>query len=69
MPMEEIKEMVMTYQRNGLSEDDALAVATILSKYDDYWVKHMLWEELGVQAPNDMSFSEEPRRFTISRCS
>jgi len=53
-PLEEIKEMVMTYQKRGLSEDDALAVATILSKYNDYWVQHMLWEEIGVQTPENM---------------
>merc|ERR1712139_439517 len=40
--------------KRGLSEEDAHAVATILSKYVDYWVKHMLWEEMGVESPEEM---------------
>lgn len=55
LPDEEISEMVATYMKRGLSETDAHRVASIFSKYEDYWVKHMLWEELGLQTPSDLN--------------
>lgn len=51
-PQDEISEMVCHYRRRGLSEDDARNVAATLSKYEDFWVQHMMSEELGIQLPN-----------------
>jgi len=50
-PTDEIAEMVCHYKRRGLSEDDARAVAGVLSKYEDFWVQHMMAEELGIELP------------------
>jgi len=51
MPQEEIEEMVCHYRQRGLSEKDATQVADILSKYEAFWIEHMMQEELGVQLP------------------
>lgn len=50
-PQEEIKEMVCHYRQRGILEEDAKAVAGVLSKYEDFWVEHMMAEELGIQLP------------------
>lgn len=52
-PNEEIQEMVCHYRRRGLSEEDAKTVSGILSKYEDFWVRHMMVEELGVDLPRE----------------
>eukprot|EP00747_Dinoflagellata_sp_TGD_P044118 gnl/TRDRNA2_/TRDRNA2_143077_c0_seq1.p1 gnl/TRDRNA2_/TRDRNA2_143077_c0~~gnl/TRDRNA2_/TRDRNA2_143077_c0_seq1.p1 ORF type:complete len:645 (+),score=107.57 gnl/TRDRNA2_/TRDRNA2_143077_c0_seq1:53-1987(+) len=54
-PEQEILEMVKTYTKHGISEDDAMEVANRLSKYKDFWIQHMLWEELKVKSPKDMN--------------
>lgn len=51
MPREEIKEMACHYQQRGISEEDAQKVADILSKYETFWIEHMMNEELGIQLP------------------
>lgn len=51
VPNEEIREMVCHYRQQGLSEEDAKTVAGILSRYEDFWVRHMMSEELGIQLP------------------
>jgi len=50
-PDEELSEMVCHYRKRGLSETDAKTVAEVLSKYKDFWVQHMMAEELGVAMP------------------
>lgn len=50
-PEAEIAEMICHYRKRGLSEEDAQQVAGLLSKYEDFWVEHMMSEELGVQLP------------------
>eukprot|EP00929_Paragymnodinium_shiwhaense_P112909 TRINITY_DN81179_c0_g1_i1.p1 TRINITY_DN81179_c0_g1~~TRINITY_DN81179_c0_g1_i1.p1 ORF type:complete len:738 (-),score=120.47 TRINITY_DN81179_c0_g1_i1:9-2222(-) len=50
-PEQEIAEMVCEYRKGGLSEEDAKTVANVISKYEDFWVQHMMVEELGVQLP------------------
>eukprot|EP00443_Scrippsiella_acuminata_P036836 CAMPEP_0115306682 /NCGR_PEP_ID=MMETSP0270-20121206/72721_1 /TAXON_ID=71861 /ORGANISM="Scrippsiella trochoidea, Strain CCMP3099" /LENGTH=651 /DNA_ID=CAMNT_0002725041 /DNA_START=23 /DNA_END=1974 /DNA_ORIENTATION=- len=51
MPEAEIAEMTCHYRKRGLSEEDAQQVAKLLSKYEDFWVQHMMSEELGIQLP------------------
>lgn len=52
-PDEEIDEMVCHYQKRGLTKEDAERVSRILSKYEDFWVRHMMVEELGIQLPRE----------------
>ncbi|CAE7685848.1 pcl1 [Symbiodinium pilosum] len=51
MPQSEVDEMICHYRKRGLSDQDARAVAQILSQYEDFWVHHMMAEELGIQLP------------------
>merc|ERR1719491_740771 len=51
VPEHEIAEMVCHYKKLGFSEEDARKVAGVFSKHEDFWVKHMMSEELGVQPP------------------
>ncbi|CAK9069989.1 unnamed protein product [Durusdinium trenchii] len=51
MPSAEVDEMICHYRKRGLSEEDARHVAKIFSKYEDFWVHHMMAEELGIQLP------------------
>ncbi|CAJ1374675.1 unnamed protein product [Effrenium voratum] len=51
MPSSEVDEMICHYRRRGLSEQDARTVSGILSQYEDFWVHHMMAEELGIQLP------------------
>merc|ERR1719201_1543241 len=52
-PQGEIAEMRQLYMQNGLSSEDADTVAKILSKYEDFWVEHMLLTEIGMLPPDD----------------
>merc|ERR1719313_3283708 len=54
-PQGEIAEMRQLYIQNGLSAEDADTVAKILSKYEDFWVEHMLLTEIGMLPPDDES--------------
>jgi len=47
-PMGEIDEMVDIYKGKGMSEDDARIVASTISKYEDFWVEHMMLHEIGM---------------------
>jgi len=47
-PEGEVQEMVQIYCGKGLSQDDALIVARTLSKYQDFWVEHMMLHEIGM---------------------
>eukprot|EP00440_Ansanella_granifera_P033767 gb/GFBE01036636.1/.p1 GENE.gb/GFBE01036636.1/~~gb/GFBE01036636.1/.p1 ORF type:complete len:730 (+),score=139.31 gb/GFBE01036636.1/:1-2190(+) len=51
MPEAEVDEMICHYRNRGLVEEDARAIAKILSRYEDFWVHHMMAEELGIQLP------------------
>lgn len=50
-PAEEIREMICHYRRRGLSLEDAESVANVFSRYEDFWVQHMMAEELGISMP------------------
>jgi len=54
-PSEEVDEMVCHYTSKGLSLEDARNVAKTLSRYEDYWVEHMMKEELGLDMPESPS--------------
>lgn len=64
MPQEEIKEMVRLYKSKGIAEKDALVVANILSQYEDFWVGHMLQEELGIHTA-DLAVSPLRSNFVL----
>jgi len=51
MPSSEVEEMICHYRKRGLSDEDAQRVAHIFSQYEDFWVHHMMSEELGIQMP------------------
>merc|ERR1719313_2696819 len=54
-PQGEIAEMTTLYVEKGLSHSDAETVAKIFSKYEDFWVEHMLLTEIGMLPPDDDS--------------
>lgn len=56
-PQEEIDEMICRYKSLGLSEQDAQTVAATLSKYEDFWVRHMMAVELGVPMPKGREYA------------
>ena len=47
-PEGEKQEMIEIYQEKGVSEEDAIRVVEILSKYDKAWIDVMMVEELGI---------------------
>lgn len=53
--------MVQLYRARGISKDDAITVATTLSKYKEFWIEHMMLTELGeligLVAPTNIHFS------------
>ncbi|CAD7932006.1 unnamed protein product [Amoebophrya sp. A25] len=53
---EERQEMIALYQkRGGLRLEDASTVADTLSRYPEYWVRHMLNEEIGLRIPSSLA--------------
>jgi len=58
-PEGEMKEMVDVYKSKGFSEKDACEVIPVLAKYKDFFVDHMLVEELGLLPPE---VDEDPRK-------
>ncbi len=47
-PAEELAELIEIYQREGMSYDEALELATRISKDQDLWLKTMAVKELGL---------------------
>lgn len=47
-PDGEIHEMVQIYKNKGLSSEDAMTVAKTLSKYEEFWIEHMMLTEIGI---------------------
>ncbi|KAF4740473.1 hypothetical protein FOZ63_004743, partial [Perkinsus olseni] len=45
-PEGEVSEMVQLYRSRGISKEDAITVATTLSKYKEFWIEHMMLTEL-----------------------
>eukprot|EP00746_Dinoflagellata_sp_MGD_P106712 gnl/MRDRNA2_/MRDRNA2_44679_c0_seq1.p1 gnl/MRDRNA2_/MRDRNA2_44679_c0~~gnl/MRDRNA2_/MRDRNA2_44679_c0_seq1.p1 ORF type:complete len:336 (-),score=60.11 gnl/MRDRNA2_/MRDRNA2_44679_c0_seq1:14-898(-) len=50
-PEGEIQEMIEIYKAKGLSQEDAELVGRTLSKYEDFWVEHMMLTEIGILPP------------------
>jgi zinc transporter ZupT len=67
-PLEEIEEMVCHYTRRGISEEDARAVAAALSKYEDFWVEHMMVQELGLTMPRGKAVAIKSGLATCLSC-
>jgi DNA damage-binding protein 1 len=55
-PEGEVREMVEIYKSKGLSEEDAQFVAKTLSKYESFWVEHMMLHEIGMMPPDEDSW-------------
>ncbi|EDQ91677.1 uncharacterized protein MONBRDRAFT_31124 [Monosiga brevicollis MX1] len=49
----EISEMVELYMEKGIEEEDARQILHIMSKYKDFFVDHMLVQELGIMPPDE----------------
>ena len=47
-PDGEVHEMVHIYMNKGINQEDAFTVAKILSKYEDFWIEHMMLTEIGI---------------------
>lgn len=51
-PQGEISEMIDIYEQKGISREDATLVANTLSKYEEFWVEHMMLTEIGMMPPD-----------------
>jgi DNA damage-binding protein 1 len=56
-PQGEVDEMVQIYVDKGLTPEDARLVASTLSKYEDFWVEHMMLHEIGMFPPEEDDWS------------
>eukprot|EP00043_Microstomoeca_roanoka_P009521 m.90856 g.90856 ORF g.90856 m.90856 type:complete len:319 (+) comp14607_c1_seq1:771-1727(+) len=56
-PEGEIKEMVDLYKEKGITEEDATSIIRIMAKYREFFIDHMLVEELSLMPPDS---SESP---------
>lgn len=52
-PEGEISEMVDIYVSKGMTKEDGLVVARTLSKYEDFWIEHMMLHEIGMFPPDE----------------
>jgi len=64
-PEGEVAEMVDIYRKKGVSEEDAMTVANVLSKYKEFWVEHMLLHELNILPPCEDSFAESLKQALV----
>jgi len=49
----EVKEMAALYMEKGVSKVDALTMLTVMAKYKDLFVEHMMVMEHGMMPPDD----------------
>lgn len=49
----EVKEMAALYVEKGVSKQDALTILTVMAKYKELFVEHMMVMEHGMMAPDD----------------
>lgn len=49
----EVKEMVEIYMEKGCEKEDALTLMTVMSKYKDLFIEHMLVMEHGIMPPDE----------------
>lgn len=52
-PEGEIKEMVDLYMEKGFSEEEAEHILRIMAKHRDFFIDHMMVEELGLMSPDE----------------
>jgi DNA damage-binding protein 1 len=52
-PAGEIKEMLELYEAEGVSREDSALILTTMAKYKEFFVKHMMIVELGLQTPEE----------------
>ena len=50
----EVKEMVELYEEKGFSTEDATRVIELMSQYRQFFVDHMVVQELGFLPPGDV---------------
>lgn len=55
----EVKEMAMLYMEKGVSKEDSLTILTVMAKYKELFIEHMLVMEHGIMPP-DASDRWEP---------
>jgi len=55
----EVQEMVELYMEKGVTESDARQILDVMVKYKDFFVDHMLVQELGIMPPDE---SESPAK-------
>ena len=58
----EVKEMVELYVEKGISKPDAETIIGTMAKYPDFFVDHMMVEELGLISPDE---DENPLKGSI----
>lgn len=61
-PEGEVKEMIDLYKEKGFSEEDANTVINTMSKYPEFFVDHMMVQELGLLPPEE---GESPLKGSI----
>jgi DNA damage-binding protein 1 len=52
-PQGEVEEMVELYKEQGFAEDDARAIMTIMAKHQEFFIDHMMVQELGLMPPDE----------------
>uniref|UniRef100_A0A0G4HZ19 Uncharacterized protein n=1 Tax=Chromera velia CCMP2878 TaxID=1169474 RepID=A0A0G4HZ19_9ALVE len=52
-PDGEMHEMIELYEQKGMNTEDAVTVVTIMSKYTDLFIDHMMVEELNIKVPDE----------------
>ena len=67
-PEGEIKEMTMIYISRGFNPEDAVLVAKTLSRYPEFWIDHMLVQEIGLNTHIRVQSHTDVAR-TVAFCS
>lgn len=49
----EIEEMIQIYESKGIEKEDAEKILRTMSKYPDFFVDHMMVQELGIMPPDE----------------
>ena len=52
-PQGEVEEMVELYKEQGFPEDDARTIMTIMAKHHEFFIDHMMVQELGLMPPDE----------------
>jgi len=68
-PEGEIEEMIQIYIEKGMTREDASACINTMAKYKDFFVDHMMMEELDLQVPDEDHVAESFREGVIMFCS